>query len=330
MRKKRFLSPKRVIVTCASLVAAFCITVLLNDAMGSQLPLPSAHEVEAAVSDQLDELYVKAGLSAVPVQTSGDLTVHFINVGQADCELIDAPGKTVLIDAGDVGGADALISYLHAQDVQTIDYLIATHPHADHIGNMDEIVNEFDIGHVIFSEIPASLTPTSKVYERLLDAITQKGLKITKASPGAQYDLGGGAVMTILGPLRQDPADLNENSVVCRLDYGSTSFLFTGDASKASEDDLIETYGGALQADVLKLGHHGSDTASQEEWLEFVRPRIAIASVGYDNSYGHPSPEVIQRLETFEIPLYRTDRDGTIVVSSDGQQLELQLEHPAA
>ncbi|WP_308752839.1 ComEC/Rec2 family competence protein [uncultured Anaerotruncus sp.] len=322
-RKKRKPLPiKQVLCSAAAVLAALFVLLLLNEAIGG-LPLPGMQDI----LNRLDGLYESAGLSPAAVtRAEGELAVHYVDVGQADCELIQTPEQTVLIDAGDVGGGDAVAAYLKAQDVERIDLLIATHPHADHIGGMADVVNQFEIGKVLFAETPKSLTPTSKTYERLLDAIADKELKVAKAQPGIKYDLGGGAILTVLGPMDEYRDDLNENSVVCRLDFGETAFLFTGDASRQSENDLVKAYGDGLSADVLKLGHHGSDTSSQEKWLNAVDPEIAVCCVGWDNSYGHPSPKVLERLEKRGVTLYRTDRSGTVVVTSDGEQLSVQTE----
>ena len=322
-KKRRPLPLKQVLFSALAVLAALFVLILLNEALGSGLPLPGTDDV----MNGLGGLYEKAGLSPAAVtRAEGELAVHYVDVGQADCELIQTPEQNVLIDAGDVGGGDAVTAYLKAQGVERIDLLIATHPHADHIGGMADVVNQFEIGKVLFAEVPRSLTPTSKTYERLLDAIADKDLKVAKAQPGIKYDLGGGAMLTVLGPMDEYRDDLNENSVVCRLDFGETSFLFTGDASRQSENDLVKAYGDGLSADVLKLGHHGSDTSSQEKWLNAVDPEVAVCCVGWDNTYGHPSPEVLDRLEKRGVTLYRTDRNGTVVVTSDGEQLAVQTE----
>ena len=327
-RKKRAagLTPKQLLCSVAALLAALFILTLLNEAIGG-VPFLTFDNLQSGIHSVVDGLYETAGVSAQPTQAQGDLLVHYIDVGQADCELIQTPEQNILIDAGDTGGGDVVCDYLRAQDVERIDLLIATHPHADHIGGMADVVERFEIGKVLFSEPPASLVPTSKTYENLLDAIERKGLSITKARPRTVYDLGGGAQLTILGPLEQYAEDLNESSVVCRLDFGEHSFLFTGDASKESEDDLIDTYGSRLKADVLKLGHHGSSTATQPEFLELVDPDFAVCEVGADNSYGHPNSEVLQLLEQTGVTLYRTDENGSIVFASDGTELSVVTEH---
>ena len=257
-KKKSASNPKRAGLVSLISAAVLFVLVLLNQAMGGRLPLPSAETLETSINSALDELYDQAGLSSVPTEAEGDLLVHFIDVGQADCELIQTPEQNVLIDAGEIGEGPAIIDYLKAQGVSRLDMVIATHPHADHIGSMAEVIDAFEIGTVLFSDVPDNLIPTTRTYERLLDAIERKNLKITLAEPRSRYDLGGGAVMTILGPLVEEPEGLNDTSVICRLDFGSTSFLFTGDAEKPNENALLKAYDSSLlRADVLKLGQSG-------------------------------------------------------------------------
>lgn len=320
---------KKISIAAVILIVGFAILVLLNQAMGGILPLPTAQELDTVLGSLVDELYGQAGVAPSAVTVDGDLVVHFIDVGQGDCELIQGPEKTVLIDAGEAEQADVVSAYLRAQGITTIDILIATHPHADHIGGLYKIVEEFEVKTILFPELPDALIPTTRAYERLLDTIDAQGLKINHAVPGKKYDLGDGAEMTILAPLFQYTDDLNELSVVCRVDFGNTSFMFTGDASKQSENDMVEKYGSRLSATVLNLGHHGSKTASQDKWLSAVSPQIAVASLAYDNDYGHPHPQVLKRLEKHGIPLYRTDQHGTIVISSDGEHLDIVTEKAA-
>ena len=326
-KKKSASNPKRAGLVSLISAAVLFVLVLLNQAMGGRLPLPSAETLETSINSALDELYDQAGLSSVPTEAEGDLLVHFIDVGQADCELIQTPEQNVLIDAGEIGEGPAIIDYLKAQGVSRLDMVIATHPHADHIGSMAEIIDAFEIGTVLFSDVPDNLIPTTRTYERLLDAIERKNLKITLAEPRSRYDLGGGAVMTILGPLVEEPEGLNDTSVICRLDFGSTSFLFTGDAEKPNENALLKAYDSSLlRADVLKLGHHGSSTSNQEKWVDAVDPRVAVAELGKDNTYGHPHTEVVRLLEERDILLYRTDLNGTIVFGSNGETLQVTCE----
>ncbi len=329
-KKKSTSNPKRAGLVSLISAAVLFVLVLLNQAMGGRLPLPSAETLETSINSALDTLYDQAGLSAVPTEAEGDLLVHFIDVGQADCELIQTPEQNVLIDAGEIGGGPVIIDYLKAQGVSRLDMVIATHPHADHIGSMAEVIDAFDVGAVLFSDVPDNMIPTTRTYERLLDSIERKGLKITLAEPRSQYDLGGGAVMTILGPLVEEPEGLNDTSVICRLDFGATSFLFTGDAEKPNENAMLKAYDPSLlRADVLKLGHHGSSTSNQEKWVDAVDPQAAVAELGADNTYGHPHREVVKLLKDRKIPFYRTDLNGTIVFGSDGETLQITCERGA-
>ena len=331
-RKKK--SPKihwkQLLLSVIALVLACFILLLLNQAMGEQLPLPTAREVSAYLSGLLDELYGTAGIAPAPADVEGELVVHFLDVGQADCILIQTEEQNVLIDAGETGCGEFINAYLDAQGVKTLDLIIATHAHADHIGSMSEVIEQFDVGKIIMSDIPAAIMPTSRTYETLLDTIASHGLHITRAVPGAEYSLGGGATLTILGPL-EEYNDLNDTSVTCRVVYGENAFLFTGDAEQEYEADLLKRYPKSrLAADVLKLGHHGSNTSSHADFLDTVGPEIAVAMVGLDNSYGHPHAETLQALAERGIALYRTDEDGTVVIASDGETLTVSTEKQAA
>ena len=256
--------------------------------------------------------------------TGGDLVVHIIDVDQADSILILGPEKNVLIDAGEQKTAKELYSYIQEQGATQLDILIATHPHADHIGGMTHIVQQAQVGQVIMSELKDSIVPTTKVYTNLLGAIADKGLKITKAKSGTEYDLGGGAKLTILAPVALYD-DLNNSSVVCRLDYGSTSFLFNGDIEKEAEADILAS-GANLKVDVFCVPHHGSSSSSTQAYLDAAKPQMATIPLGIDNSYGHPHKEVMKRLEALNIPIYRTDLNGNIVITSDGSTLTVTTE----
>lgn len=276
----------------------------------------------------LDVLYSETDMTYAPAQVEGELKIHFIDVGQGDATLIQAGEEAILIDAGETGSEKTVIPYLKSQGVQRLDLVIGTHMHSDHVGGMASVLEEFPVGELVFSKLPDDLTPTTRMYERLLDTVAEKGLTITDAQPGNQFIMEDGASLTILGPLGSDYDDLNLTSVVCRLDYGEISFLFTGDAEKKNENELLEEYPAQLlAADVLKLGHHGSNTSNTAKWLDAVGPAYAVALVGADNDYGHPHQEVTERLEDREIKLLRSDRDGTVVFGTDGEALLYQVEN---
>lgn len=277
----------------------------------------------------LDALFAQSGLSSAPADVEGDLKVHFIDVGQGDCTLIQTEAQNVLVDAGERGNGDAIIAYLRAQKVDSLDLVVATHPHSDHIGSMPEVLGEFPAKEILFANVPEKLTPTSRIYEKLLDKIDSENIPVTEAAPGLRYDLGSGALITVLGPVSGDADDLNNTSVVFRLDYGSTAFMFTGDAEKASEREILAGSPRGLRADVLKLGHHGSSTSTTQEWLDAVKPNIAVALMGADNEYGHPHRETVEKLAKADITLYRSDLHGTIVIGSDGDTLSVSTEKAA-
>lgn len=267
----------------------------------------------------------EGGEAATSRPASGEAQVHYLNMGQADSILIRGPEKTVLIDAGENDQGGAVLEYLASQGVTRLDYVIGTHPHSDHIGGMDTVIDGIDVGDVILPEIPRDIVPTGATYTGLLNAIERKGLSITAAVPGDRYDLGGGAALTILGPVAEY-GDLNNMSVVSRLDYGSHSFLFTGDIEKDAESDLLDTDAASLSAEVLDAGHHGSKTSSSQRFLEAVSPSIAVISCGLDNSYGHPHREVVERLENLGAVIYRTDLYGAVVFSMDAEEMTVQTD----
>ena len=255
------------------------------------------------------------------------MQVHYLDVGQADCILITTPDRTVLIDAGNEGCGPGIQPYLESQKVSSIDILIATHAHADHIGDMDYVIQNFDIGQIIMPKLPQEMVPTTRVYRNLLTAISDKGKKVQAAKPGASYDICEGGLLEILAPNRNYD-DLNSTSVVCRLTYGETAFLFTGDAEKESEEDILEA-GFDVTADVYKAGHHGSSTSNSMAYLKAVSPQYAVISCGEGNDYGHPHKEVLERFDKLGIQVLRTDRMGAIVVASDGRELQVATQKAA-
>lgn len=249
---------------------------------------------------------------------SGTLEVYFFDVGQGDSELIRLPGgENILIDAGTSSTEDELVGELRSLGAETLDLVVATHPHADHIGGMAAVIDAFDIRQVVMPRISESDTPTTKTYENLLQSIADKGLTITPAEPGDELLSSGGAVLTVLAPNGEDYGDLNNYSVVLRLTYGEDSFLFTGDAEEASEEEML-SLDWPLTATVLKCGHHGSETSTSPAFLDAVSPQYAVISCGVDNDYGHPDAVTLEKLEAAGAEVFRTDLQGTILASTDG------------
>lgn len=249
---------------------------------------------------------------------SGTLEVYFFDVGQGDSELIRLPGgENILIDAGTSSTEDELVGELRSLGAETLDLVVATHPHADHIGGMAAVIDAFDVRQVVMPRISESDTPTTKTYENLLQSIADKGLTITPAEPGDELLSSGGAVLTVLAPNGEDYGDLNNYSVVLRLTYGEDSFLFTGDAEEASEEEML-SLDWPLTATVLKCGHHGSETSTSPAFLDAVSPQYAVISCGVDNDYGHPDAVTLEKLEAAGVEVFRTDRQGTILASTEG------------
>ena len=242
------------------------------------------------------------------------LRVDFLNVGQADCALLSTNGHYMVIDGGNNGDADTILSYLEGQGVEKLDAVVGTHPHEDHIGSLDAIINHFDVDAVYMPKI----MHTSKTCEDVLDAVANKGLKIKSPSPGDTIDFNG-LEIEVLGPQREYK-DFNNNSIVLKVNAGETAFLFTGDAEETAEKDILQAdYD--LQADVLKVGHHGSSTSSSQAFLQAVKPKYAVISVGVGNSYHHPEEEALQRLQSIGAEIYRTDLQGNIVCTTDGKNI---------
>lgn len=250
--------------------------------------------------------------AASKTASGSDLKVHFIDVGQGDSTLIEKDGHYMLIDAGERDQGPAVVSFLKEQGVKTLDYVIGTHPHSDHIGGLEAVIRAFDIEKIIMPE----KAHTTKMYEHLLDAVEEKNLKITLPKPGTSYDLGS-ASFQILAPNRDYGDELNNWSVGIRVDYGNNSFVLCGDAEKEAEKDMIAS-GLSLKADVLKVSHHGSSTSSSQAFIDLVGPEYAVISCGKNNDYGHPHKETLELLKKKNIKVLRTDQLGTIVAVSDG------------
>lgn len=249
---------------------------------------------------------------------SGILKISFIDVGQGDGILLTRAGHGMLIDAGTEQAAGTVVNYIKAQKLSALDFCIGTHPHEDHIGGMDSVINAFSLGTLIMPNV----TTNTKSFSDVLYAVQKKKLKITRPVPGKTYSFEG-AAFTVLAPNSAKYDELNNYSVVIRLVYGSTSFLFTGDAQTVSEQEMLAK-GYNLKADVLKVGHHGSKTSTSAAFLKAVSPKYAVISVGKGNDYGLPAQSTVSRLTGAGIKLYRTDRDGTVVAQTDGKTLSFK------
>ena len=255
----------------------------------------------------------------VAITPGEELKVHFLDVGQGDSIFIELPtNETILIDASIKDASDKIIKYLKEENVSKIDYVFATHPHSDHIGGMSAVIKAIDIGQIY---MPKAVT-TTKTYENLLLTIKDKNLKIKTAKAGNTIIDTDDLKLVVLAPNQDSYESLNNYSIVLKLTYKEKSFLFTGDAETLSEKEIT----GDVEADVLKVGHHGSRTSTSQAFLNKVNPSYAVISVGLNNDYKHPHQEVLDRLEKKNIKIYRTDQNGDIIFTTDGYNIDVKVE----
>ena len=300
MTKSKVKRIKKISMAVAGLLAA----------LGISIGVTSLNDNESGQADKSIENVQNTGDS----QVTGNLEIHYINVGQGDATLIKCGDMTLLIDAGDNSQGTNVRSYIEAQGVERIDYVIGTHPDADHIGGLDVIIYNFECGTILMPDE----TKDTKTYDDVIQTIENKNYKITLPEVGSTYKLGD-AKFTIIAP-NDDYDDANSESIGILLEFGETRFLFTGDAEEEAEADILKN-GIDIHADVYKAGHHGSRTSSSEEFLAAVEPKAVVVSCGEDNSYGHPHAEILNYCLMNNIPMYRTDMQGTIVAKSDGKTI---------
>ncbi len=246
---------------------------------------------------------------------SGDtLRVNYIDVGQGDSIFIELPNKeTMLIDAGEAYEVDNVINYLNNLGITKIDYAVGTHPHTDHIGGLEEVINTFDVGSIYMPKASS----TSNTYLDLLTTISNKGLKVKTAKSGVVVLNEDNLKLEFIAPNSDSYSNLNNYSAVLKLTYFDNTFLFMGDAETLSEEEITSE----IKADVIKVGHHGSDSSSSVEFVKMVSPEYAIIMVGEGNNYNHPYQSIIDRYESVGAKVLRTDLDGNIVCDSDGREV---------
>lgn len=265
--------------------------------------------------DSTDSKPTTAPAQQTPTQPlTGRLDAHFLDVGQGDCAFIVLPNKqSLLIDAGNSANGTDIIKYIKERGYQKIDYVVATHPHADHIGGMADVINAFQIDKFYMPKI----SHTSVTFENMLNALKQNNIGINTAKTGVSLLDIPDLKIDIIAPNTENYDDLNNYSAVVKIKFKNNSFLFMGDAERISENEI----NAGVAADVIKIGHHGSNSSSQPSFISKVSPKHAIISCGTGNSYGHPHAETMKTLQSSGTKIYRTDESGTIIVSSSGNEI---------
>lgn len=248
----------------------------------------------------------------IVLEGENHLQIHFFDVGQADSILLIHEGKSMLIDAGNNEDGDLIVQHIKRLGIQKIDYLIGTHPHEDHIGGMDDVIQNFEIGSIYMPKVQTN----TKTFEDVLDAILEKNMTVTTPQIGDKFSVGGVECEVMLCGTgnKEEQKNLNLSSLVIRASYQEQSYLFMGDSEKENEQSRTWP-----QTNVLKVGHHGSDTSSGTPFLNQILPQIAIIQVGKENTYGHPKQITLNKLEKLSTLVYRTDKKGNILIETDGK-----------
>lgn len=248
-----------------------------------------------------------------------NMKVHYIDVEEGDSIFIELPNeKAMLIDAGEAVEGKKVINYIKQLGYSNIDYVVGTHPHTDHIGGLAQVINGFDVGKIYMPKVIS----TSKTYEKLLNTISMKGLKIQTARAGVNIINENNLLIDIIAPNNDSYSDLNNYSVVIKITYQNRKFIFMGDAETISENEMLTD----VTADIVKVGHHGSNTSSGQNFVDRVNAKYAIISVGSDNNYNHPNMNIVNRWENSGAKVYRTDLSGTIIAITDGNTLSIETE----
>ena len=309
-RRKKSSKNQKIVASIFGVIFLAIITLLgIN-----QDTLNSFTKIEEETSNNITAESMATSTSS---EVTGNLTVDFIDVGQADSILITNNNESMLIDAGNNEDGEDIVKYLENKGIKKLNYVVGTHPHEDHIGGLDDVINsDIQIENILMPKI----TTTTKTFEDVLDAIENKGLTVEAPSKGYEFKIGE-ANCKVMTDSIIDKDNLNLSSIVIRLTFGNNSFLFMGDSEEENEKTISWP-----KTDVLKVGHHGSNTSSSEKFLNEVSPKYAVIMAGEGNSYGLPKDEIVKRIESLGTTIYRTDKNGTIEMISDGNEIKITTE----
>lgn len=310
----------------ACLLLFFCVQSIQNPDFLDQLDskLDQAEQVYLELESWLYGQESEGSITIRPSVAEGELRVDIIDVGQGESILITTAEKAVLIDAGENDKGDEVLDHLRSRGIEKLDLAIGTHAHSDHIGGMDTVMKEITVDEFWMGAMPDNLVPSTKTYMDVLEQLDIGRIPYREPEVGTQYDLGSGGTLTVIGP-QGTPSDLNNCSLVCRVDFGETSFLFSGDAEEPEEKAILAS-GADLDVDVMTMGHHGSETSSSMAYWKAASPSYAAISCGEDNSYGHPHKETIQKLKNADVLYRRTDVNGTITFITNGKTIDYSTE----
>lgn len=251
------------------------------------------------------------------IHENSNFEVHFIDVGQADSALIECDGETMMIDGGNVADSNVVAAYLKKEDITELNYVVCSHAHEDHVGGLSGALSVTKADNIYAPKTEAN----TKAYKNFKKKAEEQNVEIKHPNVGDEIQLGSSTV-EFLGPVDENGKDLNSTSIVLKITYGNTSFLFTGDAESDEEEEILNS-GADLKSTVLKVGHHGSRTSTSYPFLREVMPQYAVISVEKGNSYGHPNEETLSKLSDAGVEVYRTDESGDIVMTSDGNSISI-------
>jgi len=284
----------------------------------AQLIVVIVFAIIAVVSFYFNKEKVEPGV----LQANGNIEISYLDVGQGDSAYIRVNDFDILIDAGPRSDSDKLMKQLEEKNIDDFEMVIATHPHEDHIGGMSKVFEKYEVENFYMPKT----THNTKTFENMIKAVTNEGLKPKVIKEGTTIELGEGARIDVYSPMHDSYDNLNDYSPIMKLTFGNNKFIFTGDAEAESEKEVLDKYADKLKGDVIKFGHHGSSTSSSTEFIKAISPKYGIISCGVDNSYGHPHRETVNLIKEQNIKAYRTDTQGQITLTSDGNNISIKTE----